>query len=434
MKIVFIRPNIGAYRSADAMQPLVFAILKGLTPNEIETVLFDEKLEDIPLNIEADLIAITIETFTAKRAYEIANHFREKKIPVVMGGFHATALPDEVAKHADAVVIGDAENIWPNLIQDVMLNQLKPFYKSNLNSKCFSASYHRSIFEGKKYRFFNLVQWGRGCRFHCEFCSVTSFYSGKQILRPVSDVIEEISKLKNKTIFFIDDNLYHNKADFKFLLQQLCHLNINWTCQISMDVTKDIELMQLMKKSGCTLVIVGFESMNEECIKQMKKTPNSLLDEHRKAIRVFYEHGIMIYGTFVFGYDADDRSVFEKTADFAIQNKFFLANFNTLYAMPGTPLYQRLLVENRLPIQNWWINPDFYYGKSMIKPNKMTELELENGSFRAKQKFNSFSSILKRIWRNKANMKSVRNIILFLLVNFINRKEILRKQRKKLGK
>ena len=420
-------------KSSDAMQPLIFAILKALTPYDIETVFYDDSIEDIPLNEKTDLVAMSVETFSAKRAYQIADLYRKNSIPVVMGGFHPGLMPDEVLEHSDSVAIGDAEYVWPKIIEDFRNNRLKQKYFSEYNSPLLETNFDRSVFRNKKYFPVNLVQWGRGCPHNCDFCSIHACYGANQSLREIQEVVNEIKNLDNKPLFLVDDNLYHNRKKFEELLIALLPLKKKWACQISVEISKDDYIMDLMKKSGCMMVLLGIESFNKESLKQMNKSWSLGENDYVEAIKKFKKRGIMIYGTFVFGYDSDRKEDFKIALQFAIKNKFLTANFNPLYPMPGTGLYERLKSENRLTHEKWWIDPEFYYGKTKFFQKNMSTEELEKQCFSAKKKFNSYFSIIYRALDFKSNLGSWQNALIYILGNMTNRREIFKKQGKSLG-
>jgi radical SAM superfamily enzyme YgiQ (UPF0313 family) len=433
MRILFIRPNISHKKSSDAMQPLVFSILDALTPGRYEKIFMDDCIEEIDFNIQVDLVAITVGTYAAKRAYEIASKFRTKGATIIMGGFHVSAVPEEALQYAHSVVIGDAEPVWQQVMDDFESQQLKSIYEAIHTTQVLHTRFNRQVFHGKKYFPANLVQWGRGCKHNCDFCSIKAFYGHQCPLRPIPEVLEEIRNLDAKTIFFVDDNLYRSRELFIEFLNGMIPLKKKWACQISVDVAKDKDLILWMKKAGCIMVLLGIETFNSDNLKLMNKRWNFSRDEYSQAISIFRNLGIMVYGTFIFGYDFDHPDSFQPMVDFAIQNKLFLANFNPLYPMPGTPLYQRLKAENRLSFEHWWLDPDFYYGKTKFQPLGMTSEQLEAGCFNSKKQFNNYSSIFYRLLEFKANARSFKNIFLFLLINLINRKEIYRKQHLKLG-
>lgn len=434
MKITFIRPNMTADRSSDAMQPLVFAILAGLTPPDIETVLYDERIEPVPLDETTNLVALSVETFTARRAYQIASHFRQQGIPVVMGGYHPTLLPDEALQYADAVVIGDAEGVWEQIVQDTQSGKLQRIYQQKEPPSLAGIRFDRSIFRGKRYIPVYPVQQSRGCRFACDFCSIHAFYGNTHRQRPVHEIVEEIKSLHRKhSVFICDDNIFVDIPRAREFFQALIPLRIHWTCQVSIDIAHQPELLDLMKKSGCTTAIIGFESLDKRNLQQMRKACNIQSGDYETAIRKFQDRGIMIFGTFVFGYDYDTVDSFDTNLEFALRSKFFLANFNPLIPTPGTELYQQFQREGRLIYEKWWLNPRYRYGQAIFHPKGMTAEELTKGCFRARYEFHRYRSILQRACAPRTNCRNPYRLGLFLAVNLISRKEILKKQGLQLG-
>ena len=431
MNIVLIKPNMYKRRSKDALQPLFASAISANTPKNIEIKLYDDRIEDILVDESADLMGISIETFNAKRSYEIAADYREKGIKVIAGGFHPTILPDEVGMHADSVFLGDIENGWHEVITDLQKGTLKKRYESNRWNDT-SINFDRTIITKKHYGPIELVQWGRGCPYNCDFCSIKAFYGSKQTCRPLEELVAELKSLKKKTVFFVDDNLYHDKERFIRFLNAIKPLKLKWTCQISINIANDEALLKLMKESGCFLVLIGIESFNKDNLKQMNKSWNSNGLSIETAIKKITDSGIFIYGTFIFGYDHDSPASFEECVNFAIRNKFFIANFNPLYPMPGTGLYNRLQSENRLLFDKWWLDPEFYYGKTMFKPKSMSPEKLEERCYEAKMEFNSWKSIIQR-GLSYSITSDLNNAILYLYANITNRREIIKKQGKRLG-
>lgn len=420
-------------RSSDAMQPLVFAILRGLTPPAIETVLYDERLEQIPLDADADLVAITVETYTAQRAYQIADAFRQRNIPVVMGGYHPSFLPEEALLHADAVVIGDAENVWTQLLNDLGSTGLKSIYRQETQPSLDGVVFDRSIFDGKRYTPLTPVQFGRGCKFACDFCSINAFYGRRQRHRPVNEVIDEIRALGKRHIFLVDDNLFNDLDAARSLFKAMIPLKISWSCQVSIDISDHPDIIALMKKSGCLTALIGFESLNGNNLAQMKKKWNLKYGGYTKAINRFYEAGIMLYGTFIFGYDHDTAASFGETLEFALKNHFFLGNFNPLTPTPGAQLYDRLAKEDRLLRQKWWLDPTYRYGEAIYQPKNMTAQQLTEGCFAVRKAFNAYHNILRRALGRRQNWHNPYHMFLYLGANVISRREILSKQGRLLG-
>jgi len=434
MKVRFIRPNLYDDRSSDAMEPLCFAILKSLTPDDVETSFYDERLEPIPIDAETDLVAMTVETYTARRAYQIAAQYRELGIPVVFGGYHPTFLPDEALQHADAVVQGDAEGVWGQILEDAKNNRLAKLYQSAEFPDLANIIPDRSIFEGKKYAPMALVQYGRGCKFNCSFCSIRAFYGNNLRQRPVADVVEDIRRSGRKHVFLVDDNIFVNVEKARELFEALIPLNIKWSCQVSIDVARDTDLVQLMATSGCISALIGIESLDPASLKEIKKGWNVKWQSYDDAIEVFQNAGIMLYGTFVFGCDNDTVESFDAAVDFAIRHKFILANFNPLTPTPGAPLFDQMQREGRLLHERWWLDPDFKYGDATMQPLNMTADELTRGCFSARQKFNTFKSICSRLGDRRTNIRTPFRAGVYLLSNFVSRREIYRKQKRALGR
>jgi radical SAM superfamily enzyme YgiQ (UPF0313 family) len=434
VKITFIRPNIYDDRSSDAMEPLCFAILKSLTPDHIETSFYDERLEPIPLDEATDLVAMTVETYTARRAYQIADGYRKRGVPVVMGGYHPTFEPDEGLEHADAVVRGDAEGIWGQVLADAENNCLQGVYQSVEFPELAGVMPDRSVFDGKKYAPMGLVQYGRGCKFNCSFCSIRAFYGNNLRQRPVEEVVEDIRRSGRSHIFIVDDNIFVNVPKAKELFEALIPLGINWSCQVSIDVARDRELVDLMARSGCISALIGFESLDPESLREIRKGWNVKWQSYDESIAIFQNAGIMIYGTFVFGCDHDTVENFDAAVEFAVRHKFLLANFNPLTPTPGAPLFDRMRQEGRLLHEKWWLDPDFKYGDATMQPVGMTADDLTRGCFQARRKFNTMGSILSRLTDRRTNMRSPFRAGVYLLANLVSRREIYRKQHRELGR
>jgi radical SAM superfamily enzyme YgiQ (UPF0313 family) len=429
MKITFVRPHITSYRAADALEPLVFGVLAQLTPPDVEVVLYDDRIEPIPYDEPTDLVALTVETFTAKRAYQIAAQYRKRGVPVVMGGYHPSLLPEEASQYADAIAIGDAESIWPRIVADARAGRLQRFYQSPPDLAVEGVSPRRSLFASKHYAGLRIVQFGRGCRFACDFCSIHAFYGRSMPRRCLEDVLAELEELRGRYVFFADDNLFNDRQQAETLFKALKPFNIHWACQTSLDIVQSPELLDLMAQSGCVGVLIGFETLNEASLAQMKKKWNTKQGSYSDSLAKIYERGIMAFGSFMFGYDSDTPEVFDRTLEFAMHSKLALAQFNTVTPFPGTPLYERLKRDNRLLFDPWWLHDDYRYGDTIFQPKNMTAAELRDQTVRLRYEFNTYSAIARRMLAPKMNAHSIYNLFAFLAVNLVSKKEI----RNKLG-
>lgn len=444
IKILFIYPSMGEkenYRSkikngkikTTCLEPLTIATLSGLTPKKWEKEFFDDRIEDIDYNTDCDLVAITVESYTAKRAYEISKHFRDKGRKVIMGGFHPSILPEESLEYADSVVIGEAEEMWHKILADFENGTFKKIYDAESRADLSKVKVDRSIYGNKKYFPFMLIESGRGCPYNCEFCSVSVFFKRRFIRRPVEDIVEEIRLSKRKKFMFVDDNICGDIDSAKELFRALIPLKIQWASQAGIDITEDDELLGLLKKSGCIGLLIGFESHNPENLKQMNKTQNYNINID-DSIKKLYAKGIKIYGSFIIGYDYDDENSVKETVKYAIDKKLFIANFYQLTAMPGTALYKRLEKEKRLVFDKWWLNLDYSYGDLVFKPAKISAENLSNLCYKARTKFYSYSSIFLRGLNLKANSKNFRSFLFYILINLLTRKEAHKRQKRKLGR
>ena len=432
MKITLIRPNLGDYRSSDAMAPLDLAVLAARAP-DCDISFYDERIEPVPLDVQTDLVALSVETYTARRAYEIADAYRAHGASVVMTGYHPTFLPDEALRHADAVVIGDAEGVWERLLDDARAGRLEARYVGDAERPMTDYAIDRRIFDGKRYAPVEVVQYGRGCRFACEFCSIHSFYGNSVRHRALDGLLAEIAALPaNRLLFFVDDNLYGPREEFLALLKAMAPLKRRWSCQISIDVARDDVLMDALVEAGCRFMLIGFESLSADNLRQMGKSWNQISGAYRDVVRSLHLRGIGLYGSFVFGYDADTPEVIERTVDFALDARLELANFNALTPTPGSPLYARLQRENRLVAPDWWIDPLYRYGDPIFQPRGLSADELALAIFDARKRFYRWGAIARRVLDGDAP-RSWSEHGMVAIANVITRREIFRKQYRHLG-
>lgn len=430
MRLTIIHPCIGRrpgqeYIRTWQMEPLPAATLAGLTPKDVAVKFYDDRMEDIPFDEPADLVAISVETYTAKRAYQIASEYRRRKIPVVMGGFHAALCPDEVARHAEAVVIGEAELTWPQVVDDARHGRLQKVYRSASRPSLAGLRPDRSIFRGKRYLPVGLVEAGRGCHFKCEFCAVQTVFESTQTRRPVDDILAELRQLKGekKLFFFVDDNITSNLAQAKEFFRALIPLGIRWVSQSSINAAHDEEFLDLLARSGCQGVLIGFESLNPANLKVMNKSFNTMRGGFEQALANLRRHRIRVYGTFIFGYDGDTPESFGPTVDFAQEHSLYIAAFNHLTPFPGTPLYERLVKENRMLYDAWWLDDRYSYNRIPFQPRAMDPEELRQGCLSARRRFYSWPSILRRSLApvNRSNGFMWRN---FYLINGLHRNDV----------
>lgn len=434
--VTFVYPAVGRlphtkYIRSWQMQPLAVAALSALTSPRWERTFFDDRMEPIDFERPTDLAAISVETFTAKRAYQIAVEYRRRGVPVAMGGYHATFCPDEVLQHADAVCVGEAESVWPDMLRDAECGRLAGRYVHTGTTPDF-AGYDRSIFAGKGYFKIALVETGRGCRFRCAFCSVTAFHQGRYKPRPIDDVVAEIRRLQEKMVFIVDDNIVDDFDRARELFRALAELKIRWVGQASVNVARDRELLELMAASGCAGLLLGFESLSPEGLASMEKRVNHGLD-YAAAAGELRKRGIVVYGTFMLGLPSDTPDTPVHAATFAVQQKLFLAAFNHVVPFPGTPLYTQMETQRRLSYEKWWLSDQYRFADVPFDPQCATPEQVREWCHRARRLFYSLRGILRRATDLRANCLGVRNAFLFFTLNLLLRREIYQKRGFPLG-
>ena len=376
-------------------------IIASLTPPKFEIELIDENIEDIDFSKNYDLVGITAMTQQAIRAYQIADEFRAKKIKVIIGGIHATVLPEEAMGHADSVVAGEAEYLWPELIKDFQNNELKPFYRNNRPVDLGDSPIPRyDLIKNKKYSVC-WVQTSRGCPHHCEFCAASNVYGNEIRYKRMEQVIKEILAIKKQCgtirISFSDDNLLLKKNRAKIFLQNIKNLNLRWAAQTDITVAEDADLLYMF-------LFLGFESLSEEGMKIAGKRKAFKLNEYPEYIKRIQHYGIGIMGSFITGLDSDDKYVYDKILKFSIENNLYDVQVAILTPLPGTKVREILMKQNRLLSTTWETYTIFDVN---IKHPKLSEKEMAQGVLHVFKEFNSEQNYKHRIQFYKDKQKDL---------------------------
>jgi len=399
MKLLLVSPRSSERKSPVGLKvpQLALHILAALTPENVKLTIVDEQIKDIDFSENYDLVGISIMTANAPRGYKLAKILREKGTKVIFGGIHASVLPEEALKYGDAVVIGEAEGVWPAVIEDFKKNTLKKFYKSNSIDLSNVPLPRRDIgidrgILGYKWPGFYTT---RGCPYDCDFCSVSDVYGKKIRHLPIPKVLKDIINSKANIFVLLDDNVAADPKYAKEMFRALAPLKIEWGGQSTIRISKDKELLKLCQLSGCKGLFVGMESISLISMSRMHKTLKNI-QENEDAIKKIQDAGILFHPSFVFGFDDDTKRIFDDTFEFLFKNKITTATFNILTPYPGTKLYQRLKNEGRLISKDW---SKYNHSTVVFEPKNMTIEELINGYYLLKKEFYSISNICRRITR-----------------------------------
>ena len=405
MKLLLIFPMgkanvIGKY-SRFRLAPLTLPYLAALTPKDVDITIIDELVDEIDFNVNVDLVGITALTPLAPRAYEIADKFRSRGIKVVLGGVHATMCPDEAALHTDAIVLGEAEETWPRLIEDLKRGRLQKRYTCSRLPSLKGIPIPRWDLVKMGYLPIYTIQTSRGCPFDCEFCAVTAFFGGRYRFRPLDEVLSEVEVLirsrkqrgpLGNIFFFTDDNIYANPRRSKELCRTVTSFRMKWFAQAPISIAWDKEFLKLASKSGCIGVLIGFESLFQPNLDQIGKKINKVA-EYGEAIRRIHSYGIKIMGSFMFGLDYDEISFFGDVVKFMNSAPIDVPSFTVVTPYPGTRFYRRLQKEGRLLSNDW---TEYDSNRAVHRPLGMTPQEVNEHLIWAWKRITSFSSILRR--------------------------------------
>ncbi len=400
-------------------------LLAALTPPGHEVTIVDETFAPDDTDQDVDLVGITVMTELVLRAYDIADTYRRKKVLVVMGGIHPSVLPDEALEHADAVVVGEAEGVWPRLVSDAASGRMQRLYQAGKMSDLKNLPNPRRDLvpgtNGKGYIPIPIgVETSRGCPYDCEFCCIGQILGQQYRVRPVQEVIAEIEAIDTPYLFFVDDALGLNRNSARKLFTEMIPLGRRWLAQGTVSLAEDLELLGLMRRAGCLGLLIGFESVQKDTQNEVKKIKNLSIDFY-EAMHRFHNEGFGILGSFVFGFDYENKDVFEQTLEFILRGCLDVVQLRILTPYPGTRLYNRLLSEGRLFVHDWWLRgypPDTL----LFQPKGMTAEELTNGFNRLNRQAYSFGAMTKRFFGMSPWKRTLLGCQLYTGVNLSTRK------------
>ncbi len=422
MKILLVFPKL-TYANNNKGKELLYKLfgeslslslpqVAGSTPRSHEIEIIDENYEKIDFEGNYDLVGITSFVMSALRVYEIADEFRNRGVTVVIGGWHASALPDEAKQHADAVVIGEAEISWPKLLEDFEKNQLKPFYSSEEAIPQELIPEPRRDLIKRKIRADGLLI-KRGCPNKCEFCTISSLYS--KGVRPLENVLREINNIHSKEIFIYDSNLTWHMNYNRKLFSELKKFNKRWQANGTVNILgKNEELLKITKEIGLFAWFIGFESVSQGSLDSINKK-NNKVEDYKKAIKKIHSYGMVIIGSFIFGFDGDKPDIFDNTLNAVDEWGIEMAEFHILTPFPGTALFNRLKKEDRILTEEW---DKYTYANVVFEPKNMSREQLYEGTRRVAKNFYSIPKIIKRVFKTLERTKNIHHSLYVLQRNF----------------
>ncbi|MGD9497237.1 MAG: radical SAM protein [Armatimonadota bacterium] len=374
--------------------PLGLMTVAALTPPQHNVTIIDESAEPTDLDIEPDLVGLNAMTAAAPRAYELGDSFRARGIPVVMGGMHASALPHEALEHVDAVVVGEAEGLWPQLLADLEAGTMRPVYRhTDFPPASSIPPARRDLVDTRRYVARDVLQATRGCPFACSFCAVSTFFGRTLRCRPLDHVIAEARELHDEPIVLVDDNIMGHPSYARELFRRWAELGRSFWSQASTTMLNTPELITEAARAGCKALFVGFESISAAQLAKVGKRFNPV-EKYEELVKRLHDAGIAVVGSFMFGLDGDDEDVFERTADFAEEAEIDVGQFSILTPLPGTRLHRQLEDEGRIIDRNW----SHYDGKHCtFRPVGMPAEKLEAGLHWVYERFYSWRSIIRRV-------------------------------------
>ncbi|NJL48032.1 MAG: B12-binding domain-containing radical SAM protein [Leptolyngbyaceae cyanobacterium SM2_5_2] len=376
--------------------PLGLATIAAFFDETDDIDLQDEHVEVLNLNDEPDLVVIQVYITSAYRAYELADHYRHKGAYVVLGGLHVTALPQEAAHHADTIFLGPGEDTWPLFLQDFRAGHPAKTYQSKLRTLLGVPPIRRDLIKRYHYLIPNSIVVSRGCPHHCDFCYKDAFYQGGKSFytQSVEDALTEIERLPGKHLYFLDDHLFGHAPFAAELFEGMKGMGRVWQAAATVESILQPDLLEKAAAAGLRSVFVGFETLDPHNLREQHKYHN-LNRDYTTAIRRLQEYGVMVNGSFVYGMDSDDETVFDRTVEWAVAQGIETATFHILTPYPGTRLYERMAAQNRITDDNW----DRYDTRHAVyRPVQMSVETLEQGYWRSYREFYRWSSIVRGAW------------------------------------
>lgn len=406
-----IKKRLFGFGETSFIPPMALLSLAAVTPADVTLTIVDERVEPIDFEIEADLVGISVITVAAFHAYQMADRFRRRGIPVVFGGIHATVLPEECLKHGDAVVIGEGEGVWPQLLEDAARGALKPTYQSRKAVRLDNLPpppFHQ-LSNPDRYVTTKVVRATRGCPNRCSFCTVGTFTGRIYRKRPVNDIIREIRSMPGKYLFFLDDNLGVDRRWALELFAALRPLKLKWYGAVSLNALEDGVFIREAARAGCKYLGIGFESINAKTLRAMNKRKTNDPRRYKEIIRNLHRHGISIVGYFLMGFDTETAEDYRRLGDFLLDTGIEIPSISALTPYPGSPIWGRLEKEGRILHHQWNRYYDRWWDLA-YQPLQMSQQAI----------YDSYLNLIDRLFSAKAVLKRcLPHLLRFNLISIV---------------
>lgn len=379
MRILLVKPKWfvadGVYRflTRVTFTPLHLGILAALSPGHGVRVV-DHDWDEVPYGEDFDLVGVTATSYSSERAFDIADAFRRRGIPVVLGGVHACLMPEECLQHADAIVIGEAEYVWPQLLRDVAGGRLERTYRQDRPTEMDDVPVPRRDLV-RQDPLIGMIQATRGCNHACKFCYLPSVPWHRHRRRRPDLVYEELAGMPQKVVFFVDDNLFADEEYAIALCEKIAPLKKAWSVQAPTNIGRNRRLLEAMQRSGCFFVQVGFQTVHPDSLQNAGVAQNRI-ESYREVVRSFHRHGMLVQGFFIFGFDNEDTRIFGTAEDHIRQMGLEDALLYILTPYPGTPIFEQLQREGRLLVHE---REKYGWANAVFRPARMSAEELERG-------------------------------------------------------
>ncbi|MDY6787218.1 MAG: radical SAM protein [candidate division WOR-3 bacterium] len=395
MKLLFINAsmfstNTDKYFVSWNMEPIVFGLIKKLTPSDISIDFVDERYEKVKYSADYDAVVFSVRTYNARNSYKISKRFRKLGVKTLAGGYHCALMPEETVKHFDSVALGSVEDCWPLMLRDLKENRLQSLYsRTKKTGKMIRPD--RKLFMKYPSLPMKVIETSRGCPHHCNYCCTSRLHNGRVLYKDLAVLEKEFMELRNHLVLFSDENIASDKKRLRKICKMTKKHNIKWLSQADIHIADNEDFVHMLADSGCKGLLIGFESIDKATLKEYNKYIN-LNADYKRTVDILHKYGIMIYAAFIL--DTHEHDILDATKDFIIKNKLDLCGLHPLTPFPGTNLYEEKLSTSP-NVKEWWLRKFYPYFKFVFKDEHSEKMEKYIN--RTREKIFSLPGIFKRV-------------------------------------